>query len=285
MIKFLYCFMWRYTMVAEQRPKLEDIKLEKLELWYDANVRKSEELTNIENLAGNIRKNGLRVPLLVKKKNNKYMVFSGQRRLLACQIAQIHTVPCFVFNDIDLTDARILSLSENLYREAMTMEDKSNAARALFEKFGDMDEVAAALGVKVQTVKGYFTYDAIPDELKQFARKGGNLTTKQVGDIYTKFADITTAKAVAKKLAGITNREKQLKMHAAIRTSAPSDDIPTIERRTEKLLHMKEYKIILPDIDYKLVEKVAYSRRIKGEDLLIEIVEDWVQKYNERGYA
>ena len=126
-----------------------------MELWSDANVRKSEVLTNIEDLAGNIRKNGLRVPLLAKQRDGRYLVFNGQRRMLACKDAKIKKVPCFVFDDIKLADAQVLSLSENLYREAMTKADKSSAAKTLFEKFKDLRRVALALGVKESTVRSY----------------------------------------------------------------------------------------------------------------------------------
>ena len=262
-------------------PKFDKIPLEKLELWENANVRKNEVLTNIEDLAGSIKKNGLQVPLLVKPQNGKYLVFSGQRRLIACRAAKLQKVPCFVFQNITLDDAMTLSLSENLYREAMTKEDKSKAANALFAKLGDLNSVTKALGVSNSTVRGYFTYDAIPEDLKKFARQGGNLSTKQVEDIYMKFPDPDRGKLVAEKLSKIKNRNEKRKMHAAIRQSAPSDDMPTIEKRAEKMLREKTYKIILPDNDYKLIEKVAYTRRIDEEDLLVDIVETWISEYNE----
>ena len=264
-------------------PKFKTIAREELDLWEDANVRKSEVLTNIADLAGSIRKNGLCVPLLVTPKRGGYLVFSGQRRLIASKAARLQKIPCFIFKNIELTDARLLSLSENLYREAMTRDDRSNAAKVLFEKFKSIDSVARALGVKAGTVKGYLTYDAIPDELKKFAR-GGGLSPKQVEDIYIKFPDIDRAVLIATRLSKIRDRTKKIKMHAAIRQSAPSDDVAMVERRAEKLLRMKTYKIILPDNDYKMIEKVAHIRRIGEEDLLVDIVEGWIQEYNEGGH-
>ena len=267
-----------------REPKLKKIPIDKLELWEDANVRKTDVLTNIGDLVGSIKKNGLHVPLLAKPRDGLYLVFSGQRRLFACKAAKLQIIPCFVFDDIGLTDARLLSLSENLYREAMTKEDKSNAAKALFERFNDITRVAKALGVKENTIKGYLTYDAIPEKLKRFGRKGGGLSPKQVQDIYMKFPEIGRAVSVATSLSKMKGRNEKSKMHAAIRESAPSDDIRTIKRRAEKMLRMKTYKIILPDNDYKMIEKVAYSRRIDEEDLLVDIVENWIKEYNEGGH-
>jgi len=54
--------------VVEDKPELRDIPVDQLKLWEEANVRKSEVLLNIEDLAGNIKKYGVKVPLLVKEK-------------------------------------------------------------------------------------------------------------------------------------------------------------------------------------------------------------------------
>lgn len=264
-----------------KNPKFKMIPTSDLELWEDANVRKNEVLTNIEDLAGSIKKNGLRMPLMVKPGNGRYLVFSGQRRLIACNAAKVREVPCFVFADIDLTSARILSFSENLYREAMTKEDKSSAARILFQKFESAARVAVAMGVRENTVKRYLAYDDIPEELKKFARRNGGLTHKQVEDIYAKFSGTGKALSIAAKLSKIKSRNKKLKMHASIRQSAPSDDIPTIEMRAAKMLRMKAYKIVLPDADSNVIERIAYGRRIGGEDLLLEIIGNWIAEYNE----
>ncbi|MBI1663568.1 MAG: ParB/RepB/Spo0J family partition protein [Nitrosopumilus sp.] len=125
-------------------PELYDIPIEQLEVWEEANVRKRDVLLNIEDLAGNIKKFGVQSPLLVweKKKNEKYIIFSGQRRYEASKLADLDTIPCLVYKTMTVTQAKVLSFSENMYREDMTMEDKSNATRELFEKFKDMDKVA-----------------------------------------------------------------------------------------------------------------------------------------------
>lgn len=269
----------------EDRPKFDYIPLNQLELWDDANVRKSEALTNIQDLALNIKKNELRVPFLVKEIEPKklYHVFSGQRRLEACRMINYSPVPCFIFKEISLRDARILSLSENLYREAMTIDDLSNAADILLNTFKDISKVARALGVTESTVKGYLDYKSVFPELRAMVGKGkGKISPQQAKDIYVKFRDVHRALAVAKELAKINDRKRKSKMHAAIRQASPDEDIDSIRKRAEKLIHMKSYEIILPDSDYKLVEKIAYVRNIAAEDLLLNIVEKYLEEY-ERG--
>jgi len=271
----------------EDRPELGDIPLEQLELWSEANVRHSEVFVNMKDLAMNIKKTSLRVPLLVKeiKKNKLYKVFSGQRRLEACRMVTYDPVPCFVFKKISVRDARILSLSENLYREAMTIDDLSDAADQLLHAFKDISKVATALGVIESTVKGYLDYKAVPDEIKKFVGKGkGTISPQQAKDIYVKFPDIKKAVEAASELAKINDRKKKKKMHAAIKESTPYDTIKTIIQRAEKAIKMKEYEILLPDSKYKLIEKIAYVRKISSDDLLTNIVYSWLEEYERGGH-
>lgn len=269
--------------MIENKPKLDFIPIEQLELWEEANVRKSDIFLNIEELAGNIKRNGMRAPLLVKEKEPKklYLVFSGQRRLEACKIAGLKEIPCFIFKEITLADAQILSFSENQFREAMTIDDKSNAANKLFQRFKNIDRVALALGVTAQTIRGYLKWNAIPEKLKKFTKKEyGGLGNKEIEDIYIKFPDLDRAIAVAKKLGSIKKGTKaRRKFHAAVRESAPSDDVKTVSERAEKLTNMKEIELLLPYSKYKTIEKVAYTRKITDLDLLIEIIENWVDDY------
>lgn len=269
----------------EDQPKFDHIPLEQLELWEEANVRKSSALVNIQDLAMNIKRNGLRVPLLVKEKIPKklYLVFTGQRRLEACRMVDYSPVPCFIFKQISLRDAQILSLSENLYREAMTIDDISEAANKLLQIFKDLSKVARALGVTESTVKGYLDYNAVFPELRAMVGRGkGKISAQQAKDIYVKFPDLNRALAAGRELAKITDRTKKKKYHESIRAATPSDTWDSIRHRAEKLIHMKPFKILLPDSKYKVIEKIAYVRKIDEEDLLVNIVEKWIEEY-ERG--
>ena len=270
--------------MIEDRPELWDTPIEQLELWKEANVRKTDVLLNIEELAGNIKRYGVQVPLLVKvvERNKKYLVFSGQRRLKACEIAGVSLIPCFVFKNITLIEAKILSFSENLYRESMTMDDKSLAASELFKKFKNMGKVARALGVKdVKTVRRYLKYDDIPEEVRKFGKKAhGNLSAQEIEDIHFIFPDRDRAVASAKKLATLRKGTlSRRKFHESIRQSHSSDDVHTISKRADKLIHMQTFTIVLPDSRSKTLEKVAHARRMKIEDFLVNIVEQWIDSY------
>lgn len=268
----------------KETPELHAIPIEQLDVWEDANVRKMDVLLRIDELAGNIKQYGVQSPLLVKEKekNKKYFIFSGQRRYEASKIAGIESIPCLVYKNISLTQAKILSFSENMYRADMTMEDKSHATRELFTKFKNMEKVAKVLGVKnVQTVKRYLRYDDIPEELKKYGRKPhGDLSANEVEDIYFNFPDPARAIVVAKKLVSIQKSTiKRKKMHASVKEAAASDDVAAIIKRADKLIHMQTFTIVLLDTRSKTLEKVASARKIPIEDFLANIVESWIDNY------
>ena len=150
----------------KQDQPLEYLRIGDLELWAEANVRNHRPMQDIGELAGNIRQNGLRFPLLVKRKraNGKYGVFSGQRRLMACAKAGLERIPCFVFDRIRLQQARILSLSENLHSLPFDSGDRARASKRLLRHFKDTAKVAAALGVDPADVR-------VPG-LRRAARRG-----------------------------------------------------------------------------------------------------------------
>ncbi|MGH2638542.1 MAG: ParB N-terminal domain-containing protein, partial [Rhabdochlamydiaceae bacterium] len=62
-------------------------------------------------------------------KTGKYLVFGGQRRLEACRRIKLDPVPSYVYKDVDMTNARLISLSENLYRKQIIPKNLCSESR------------------------------------------------------------------------------------------------------------------------------------------------------------
>jgi ParB/RepB/Spo0J family partition protein len=258
---------------------LKKINIEYLVLWEEANVRKDEPAEDIEDLANNIKQNGLRVPLLVKEKSTKeFLVFSGQRRLLACAKAGLPKVPCFVFKNISLNDARILSLSENLYRLKMTYNDVSNAAKSLYEHYGSLDKVSTALGVSKETVKRYLGYNAIPNELKELVGMK-KITAAQAIDIYSKFPDQNKSIKIARELSRIQSKPSKQKFYTATRDAKESDSMETIRKNASKIKPSKNYSVALPSAHSKIIEDLATIRFMEPAEFLSRLLEKALIEY------
>lgn len=266
--------------LAEKPSKVEYLHIDKLELWKSANVRKSNVLQNIDDLAANIAKVGIRVPLLVKEEKQKYLVFSGQRRLEAAKIAGLAEAPCLIFKHITESEARILSFSDNIYRESMTQDDIADAVYHLKQELKSVVDVAKKLGVSPQTVKKYLGYRSVHEELKDLVREH-KMTATQAIEINAKFPDKEKAVRVAKEYAKIRKTEKP-RFFKSITLGAPSDDISTLHERAKKIKVEKMLKVgdlLFPETDSMLIMNLAKKRGMPPKDLIVWIVHEWLEEY------
>lgn len=139
--------------------EVKEIKLEDIQVS-EFNTRKDLEAgvedASIEDLANSIREKGLLNPITVMRlKNGKYDLVAGQRRFLACKKIGLQTIPAIIRDDLNETDATILSLIENVQRADMNPMDKAKAYQKIFEKYSDYKKVAKETGVSVATIKRY----------------------------------------------------------------------------------------------------------------------------------
>jgi ParB-like chromosome segregation protein Spo0J len=114
-----------------------DIKLSLLEVSKH-NVRKTIDPSgqSIKDLSDNIKEYGLLSAIWVKPipNTNRYEIFAGQRRFLACNLLGAKTMRCEVFS-VDLNVPKMLekSIIENVQREEMTISDKCRAYYELYQ--------------------------------------------------------------------------------------------------------------------------------------------------------
>jgi ParB/RepB/Spo0J family partition protein len=261
-----------------------DVPLHQLEFWSEGNVRKTDVYVDIDELAQNIKENGLLHPLIVKKdtKTGRYLVFGGQRRLEACRGIKLDPVPCYVYKDVDMTNARLISLSENLYRKQMNPDDISAACEYLYGKYGDIDKVATKLGVSVPTVRKYLGYFSVPEALKELVRKK-RITAQQALSIHTQFYELDKQIKIAKELSSIEDRSKKAKFYQAVKESSPRDDVPKIRARAERMSNMKEYKIMLPPRISEVYEKFAAESNVEVPELLASVLQEWAEQRRGHG--
>lgn len=266
--------------------KIEHINIYKLRLWEEANVRKENVGQDLDDLAGNIKKNGLQYPLLVKKEREQYLIFSGQRRFLACAKAGLSDIPCFIYEDIDIDDARILSLSENLYRLAMDTEDKARACNALLRKYKSKKKIAAALGISVQTVRNYLGFDALPNDMKRLVGKK-DITYHQARKIYTKFSGEGQALKVAQDLASIpkNDRKKRQSFFTAVSNAGPTDSIEDIHKKSDWIEDAVEYRLLVPAKKSQILENIAANTLVEKEDIALDFLTERIEMHERREWG
>lgn len=111
----------------------KSIPVEKI--YSKSNVRKEQD-DSILDLMGDIQKNGLLQPIVVRKDNNgNYEVVAGHRRLLAVRNLGEPFIECNILEDCSDRDRFILQLSENVQRRQMSAYELCMAFDQMQEKY------------------------------------------------------------------------------------------------------------------------------------------------------
>ena len=130
-------------------------------------LRKSFNWDDLEELAQSIHYNGLLQPITVRRKNDsRYELISGERRLRACKMAGLSTIPSIII-DIDEEKAALLSVTENLQREDLHFFEEAVAIERLIKGFGlSQEEIARKTGISVASLTNKLQILRLPDEIR-----------------------------------------------------------------------------------------------------------------------
>ncbi|MGH9447308.1 MAG: ParB/RepB/Spo0J family partition protein, partial [Terriglobia bacterium] len=108
-----------------------------------APVRAQIDPASLQELADSIRELGLIQPIVVRPAGEKFEVVAGHRRLMACRMLDLPAVECLVRENAGEADVTAERLHENLIRKDMTPVEEAVVYAELFEKYGDLERVAA----------------------------------------------------------------------------------------------------------------------------------------------
>lgn len=117
-------------------------------------IRTRADEEQLHQLANSIRDIGLVHPLLVRPRGDKFEVVAGHRRLVACRILGLATVPCIV-REIDDASSDSVKLHENLFREDVNPIDQARLIKRVRDAEGlTIGELAKKLNVSYGYVQG-----------------------------------------------------------------------------------------------------------------------------------
>ncbi|MDA3129319.1 nucleoid occlusion protein [Aliibacillus thermotolerans] len=106
----------------------------------------------IAELAQSIRTHGLLQPITVRKKDDKYELIAGERRLRAAIYLEMKEIPAII-KDFSDTETASLALIENLQRENLTAIEEARAYKELIDMIGlTQESLAQRLGKGQSTV-------------------------------------------------------------------------------------------------------------------------------------
>jgi ParB family chromosome partitioning protein len=109
---------------------------------------------NLASLSESLKEQGVLQPLIVRKTHTGFELVAGERRLRAAKLAGLTAVPA-IMKELDDKDAMILSLTENLQREDLSVVEKTLAIGLLKAQIGDTEATARALALTKRSIERY----------------------------------------------------------------------------------------------------------------------------------
>lgn len=121
----------------------------------------------LETLAESIRRYGLLRPVTVRQTGSgRYVIVSGNRRLMACRMLGIACVSAYILDDSAYRQSA-QRLLDALLTGRMHYLAEAEALRALHEKHGmALDELAATLNLSLTALKRQMALTALEDPLR-----------------------------------------------------------------------------------------------------------------------
>lgn len=131
-------------MKRNPRPQRNGISYLSVDEIYPSPVqpRKRFPQESLKELAESIAHHGILNPLTVRRRNGKYELIAGERRLRAARLAGLREVPCIVI-DANMEEASLLALVENIQRRDLDFVEEAEGISQLIRLFGMSQEEAA----------------------------------------------------------------------------------------------------------------------------------------------
>lgn len=186
------------------KPKvIQDVPIEQLKPD-PKNPRTTASRGNMERLIADIKKNGVKTPLKVRRgaSDSEGIVQGGHRRLYAATEAGLATVPC-VLEARELSDAESLEelLLDNEHREDLPPMDKARAIKELMAlRSWTQQQVADALNIEQGTVSTLLRLLHLPESIQAHVNDGS--IPVSTGYAISRFEKSQQAEIATKVLAG-----------------------------------------------------------------------------------
>jgi ParB family chromosome partitioning protein len=126
----------------------------------------------LDELRASIAEYGVLVPIIVRKRGDRYELIAGERRWRASAMLKRATIPAIV-RESDDRDSLEVAIVENLQRENLNPLEEAAGYAHLMEEFGlTQDDVAQRLGKSRPAVANALRLLALPDAIKAMLADG-----------------------------------------------------------------------------------------------------------------
>lgn len=134
--------------------------------------RTTFDQTSLDELQASIAVYGVLVPIIVRKRGDKFELVAGERRWRACAALRKETIPAIV-RESDDRDSLEVAIIENLQRENLNpLEEAAGFAHLIEEYALTQDEVAQRLGKSRPVIANGLRLLQLPDAIKAMLADG-----------------------------------------------------------------------------------------------------------------
>ncbi len=244
--------------IVNETPKEEIVEIPLDELRsnpYQPRVVFDEQALN--ELAESIKVHGVFQPIIVKKSIKGYEIIAGERRVKACRMLGLKTIPAIV-REFDDTQMMEIALLENLQREDLNPFEEANAYIKIMNAKGlTQEEFSKVIGKSQSYINNTMGLLRLPDDVKNMVVKDQLSMTH--ARILSKISDQDLVRKLAKRVVdeGMTVR--------TLEEIAKGNDIPKVQKVKRVLSEEnREYKYIEDNLCEKLGTKVrVYKNKME----------------------
>ena len=156
----------------ESDAKIETLPLREIEPDPDQ-PRKTFDEEALGELAASIAEHGLLQPIAVRKREDGYELVAGERRLRACKMAKMQTIPAILCDYADEKTAA-MGLLENLQREDLNPFEQAQGLRDVMVLWAcTQAEAAKRLGMAQPTLANKLRLLQLTQDQRQFVLDNG----------------------------------------------------------------------------------------------------------------
>ena len=258
------------------------IDVERIDPNSTINVRRQGVEENVEKVKVSIQEHGYwpDQPIIVRphpdsKSEYDYENVTGQCRLKACLALGLKEIPAFVLK-LDDDEAIQRSWLENEIRGDLAPSDKAYWTEKIYKRYsgdgytaGEAIGLAAKyLGVKVDTVMGYYRLVMLPDSVKDMVDKG--ILPQKLADPIVRYTHDAnrfkeSQQAMVERASWILSLDRDSRDHAV--------------RALQKLGHQAS----IADLTAEVMEKNKESKRLVQYAIPMELYDDLLEWGQEKG--
>lgn len=224
--------------------------------------RKVFDPTALNELAQSIKTYGVIQPILVTKKNGRYMIVAGERRFRASKLAEKKTIPAIV-KDFSDAEVKEIALLENIQRQDLNPIETARAMKELMDLYGwTQESLADRLGKSRPVVANTLRLLSLCPEVIDLIEKG------KLSAGHARSLVVVTNPEVQLKLANqvINNKLTVRDMENAVKEVENSSRKPIKTAKPQLSMELQEFVNLM---EHKFSTKVSVTGNDKKGKIII----------------